>query len=155
MFGDLIYEKSTLHLDGNCLRKCAYNDIQCIYFPLKLPNLYHSEIFWCSWFMTPILSAPLAETLYYICFYWQMSCFIIGIEILRLLLIYPLSINQLIFDYVNLCIHVKGTMWSFLQNLAILPILWMDSPLATCMFLKMMINNFKWIYERWEINPTL
>ena len=39
-----------------------------------------------------------------------------------------LDINQLIFEYVHICMHVKVTMWPFYQNMENLPLLCMDSP---------------------------
>ena len=63
--------------------------------------------------MTLLLCAPLSETVYYISFGNKMSCLHIGIAILRYLLLHILDIHQLIFDFVHLCMHAKGPMWTF------------------------------------------
>ena len=56
-----------------------------------------------------------------------MSYLHIVIEVLIWLVLHLLDINRLIFDYVNLCMYAKGSVWTFYHNLVNLPLLWMDS----------------------------
>ena len=43
---DLLSGNSNFHLAVNCLRECTSADLQCNYFPLEFPKLYHSGIFY-------------------------------------------------------------------------------------------------------------
>ena len=45
MLGELPSEESIFHLAKTFLRECASTDLQRNYFPLKLLNHSHSEIF--------------------------------------------------------------------------------------------------------------
>ena len=78
--------------------------------------------------MTPLLCVLLSETVYYIYLCKQRSCFNIGITILIWPVLYLLDIHLLILGYVHLCMHLKGSMWLFMNNLATIPLLFMDIP---------------------------
>ena len=77
-------------------------------------------------FLTPLLCVLLSETVYYIFFCNQRSCFKIDIAILRWPVLHILDIHLLIFDYMHLCMNVKGSMCNFKHNIETIPLLYMD-----------------------------
>ena len=111
MFDGLPSEQSIFHLDGNLLIKCALTDPCSNYLPLKLTKPYHFEISWYNWFISPLLSVLLSDTVYYIWFCQQRLYFHIGITILRWPVLHLLIIHQLSSSYVHIWMHVKGFMW--------------------------------------------
>ena len=78
--------------------------------------------------MTPLICVLLAETVYYTCFGQKRLCLQIGIAVLRWLVIHLLYIHRLVFDYVNICMHAKCSMWNFYHNWVKLSLLCMDIP---------------------------
>ena len=113
MLGGLLYEHSNFHLSVNCLIRRASNDLQSNDYPLKLPNTYHYEIFWYDLFLTALLCATLAETVYYSWFGQKSSYLHIGVLVLRSLVLHLLDIHKLIFGYVHRCMYAKFSMWTF------------------------------------------
>ena len=128
LLGGLLSEKSIFHIYGSFCRKCASTDLQSNNLPLKFPKTYHYEIFCYNLLMTPLLCVLLSEIVYYTCFGRKMSCLQINIAVLWWLVLRLLDIHQLIFYYVNLCMHAKVSMWTFYHDLVNLPLLWMDIP---------------------------
>ena len=78
--------------------------------------------------MTPLLCVLPGKTVYYIFFGHQRSCLHIEITLLRWLIIHLLDIHELFFYCMHLCMHEKGSMWPFYNNLVNITLLWMDSP---------------------------
>ena len=129
---EFLYGKIVIHLAGNCLRKCSWTDLKSKYLSLKISKPSHLELSLYNRFKTPLLCLLLSETVYCIWFCQKRSCLQIGISLLWLPVLNFLDIHKLMFEYVHICMHAKGSMWPFWHNLENYPLLWMYSPYTTC-----------------------
>ena len=78
----LLSELIIFYFAGNLPRKCASNEPQSNYFPLKILNTWHSEIFWYNILLTSLFCVLIFEIFYYICFGQKSLCLHIGILVL-------------------------------------------------------------------------
>ena len=63
--------------------------------------------------MTPLICVLISETVYYILFGQQRSFLNIGVAVFRCHVLHLLHIHTLIFDYMHIFMHAKGSMWVF------------------------------------------